>query len=261
MPLMPAMRPFSSTSIAAAMPIRMPPASEAQGVKWVQSMLIAILLPMMIRNAALAVLLAVAPAAFAQSPHTHRHSFGDAEKWAHVFDDPERDAWQKPHQVILALALNPDAVVADLGAGTGYFATRLANMLPQATIYAVDSEPAMVKYLGERAKRESLPNLKPIVAGPDDARLPAKVDLVLLVDVYHHIEMREKYFRRLAASLKPGGRLAVIDYRLDSPKGPPKASRVAPRRVKAELGKAGYVLQDEHGFLPRQYFLVFRPAD
>jgi len=216
---------------------------------------------MTIRNASLAVLMVVAAAASAQSPHTHRHSFGDAEKWAQVFDDPERDAWQKPHQVILALALDPDAAVADLGAGTGYFAARLANMLPTATVYAVDTEPAMVKYLGERAKRESLPNLKPVAAGPDDARLPAKVDLVLLVDVYHHIEMREKYFRRLAASLKPGGRLAVIDYRLDAPNGPPKASRIAPQRVKAELRKAGYLLQEEHGFLPRQYFLVFgRPT-
>jgi predicted methyltransferase len=258
MPLMPAMRPFSSTSIAAAMPIRTPPASEVQGVKCVQSMVISILLPMTIRNAALAVLLSAAVAAAAQSPHTHKHSFGDAEKWAQVFDDPERDAWQKPHEVIRALALKPDAVVADLGAGTGYFAARLAKMLPKGAVYAVDVEPEMVKYLGERAKREALPNLRPVAAGSDDARVPAKVDLILLVDVYHHIEARERYFRELAASLKPGGRLAVIDFRLDSPEGPPKASRVAPQRVKAELAKAGYVLHEEHGFLPRQYFLVFR---
>jgi len=84
-------------------------------------------------------------AAGAQSPHTHQHSFGDAEKWSHVFDDPERDAWQKPHAVLQALALKPDAVVADLGAGTGYFSARLANMYPKATVYAVDLEPDMVK--------------------------------------------------------------------------------------------------------------------
>jgi len=215
---------------------------------------------MTIRNAALAVLLTVAAAAFAQSPHTDRHSFGDAEKWAHVFDDPERDTWQKPHQVIHALMLSPDAVVADLGAGTGYFAARLANMLPRGTVYAVDVEPAMVKYLGERAKREGLKNLRPVTATPEDARLPAKADLILLVDVYHHVEHRERYFRKLAASLKPGGRLAVIDFRLDSPDGPPKASRIAPERVKAELAKAGYVVHEEHAFLPRQYFLVFRVA-
>ncbi len=202
---------------------------------------------------------ALSGAAAAQSPDSHRHSFGDAEKWSHVFDDPERDAWQKPHEVIKALALKPDAAVADLGAGTGYFAARLANMLAKGTVYAVDVEPEMVKYLGERGKREGLKNLKPLAARADDARLPAKVDLILLVDVYHHIEDRERYFRKLAASLKPGGRVAVIDFRLDSPEGPPKAARIAPEQVKAELARAGYALAEEHGFLPRQYFLVFRP--
>src|SRR5688572_582088 len=153
--------------------------------------------------------LLAAISAAAQTPHTHQHRFSDAEKWAHVFDDPERDAWQKPHQVIRALALKPDAVVADIGAGTGYFAARLANMLPKGTVYAVDVEPDMVKYLGERAKREGLANLKALAGTPRDARVPEKADVILLVDVYHHIEDRERYFRNLAASLKPGGRLAV----------------------------------------------------
>ena len=80
----------------------------------------------------------------AQTPHTHQHSFGDADKWAKVFDDPERDAWQKPHEVIQALALKPDAVVADIGAGTGYFSVRLAHMVPQGRVYGVDTEPDMV---------------------------------------------------------------------------------------------------------------------
>ena len=214
------------------------------------------------RSSLCAALLALlAGGAAAQSPHTHQHSFGDAEKWSHVFDDPKRDEWQKPHAVIQALALKPDAVVADLGAGTGYFAARLANMLPKGTVYAVDLEPDMVKYLGERAKREKLPNLKAVAGRADDARLPGKVDLVLLVDVYHHIESRERYFRRLAASLKPGGRLAVIDFTLDSPEGPPKEARIPPERVKKELAAAGYKLLEEHTFLPRQYFLVFRPRD
>src|SRR5688572_28419135 len=87
----------------------------------------------------------------AQTPHTHRHGFGDAEKWAKVFDDPERDAWQKPHEVIQALALKPDAIVADIGAGTGYFSVRFARMLPNGRVYGVDTEPGMVKHLAERA--------------------------------------------------------------------------------------------------------------
>lgn len=198
--------------------------------------------------------------ALAQSPHTHRHSFGDAEKWAHVFDDPERDAWQKPHEVIQALALTPDARVADLGAGTGYFSARLANMLGQGRVYAVDIEPDMVRYLGERAKREHLKNLFPVAGTPDDPKLPEKVDLVLLVDVYHHIEDRVAYFQRLRDALRPGGRVAIIDFRLDSPEGPPRPARIAPEAVVAEMGSAGYVIAARHTFLHRQYFLIFRPA-
>ena len=204
-----------------------------------------------------ALLLLAAVTAAAQAPHTHRHSFGDAEKWAHVFDDPERDAWQKPHQVIEALGLRPDAVIADIGAGTGYFAVRFANMVPAGKVYAVDVEPDMVRYLAERAKKEKRANLVAVKGAAGDPRLPEKADLVVLVGVYHHIEQRERYFRALAASLKPGGRVAVIDFRMDSPSGPPKSARVAPERVKAELAAAGYALSEEHGFLPRQYFLVF----
>ncbi len=200
----------------------------------------------------------LAQPAHAQSPHTHQHSFGDAEKWSHVFDDPERDAWQKPHQVIHALGLAPDAAVADVGAGTGYFSVRLANMLKNGRVYAVDIEPGMVKHLAERAKREGLANLVPVAGAAESPRLPAKVDLALFVDVYHHVDDRERYFRELRKSLKPDGRVAIIDFRLDSPEGPPKEARIAPERVKAEMKKAGYALVAEHSFLLRQYYLVFR---
>ncbi|MFH1604297.1 MAG: class I SAM-dependent methyltransferase [Pseudomonadota bacterium] len=196
--------------------------------------------------------------AHAQSMPSHQHSFSGAEHWAQVFDDPERDAWQKPHQVIQALALKPDAMVADIGAGTGYFAARLAHFVPQGRVYAVDIEPDMVKYLGERAQREGLRNLTAIVGAADDARLPAKVDLVLLVDVYHHIDKRETYFRKLAQSLKPGARVVIIDFNAESKMGPPPSQRLAAKRVVAEMAGAGYRLAGEQHFLPDQYFLGFR---
>jgi ubiquinone/menaquinone biosynthesis C-methylase UbiE len=209
----------------------------------------------------LAIFLAAAGPASAQSPDTHQHSFSGAEKWAHVFDDPKRDAWQKPHEVIQALALKPDAVIADIGAGTGYFAMRFANMVPRGRVYGVDIEPDMVKYLAERAKREKRGNVVAIAGAPDDPRLPEKVDLILMVDVFHHVAERERYFRKLRASLKPGGRVAIIDFRLDAPEGPPRAARVAPERVIGELRGAGYALVKEHKFLPNQYFLVFHPVN
>ena len=202
-------------------------------------------------------LLVLATPALAQAPHSHQHSFGDADKWAKVFDDPERDAWQKPHEVIEALALKPDAAVADLGAGTGYFAMRLAHMVSKGRVYGVDLEPDMVKYLAERAKKEGLKNLSAVQGTPSDAKLPAKVDLVLLVDVYHHIGKREAYFGKLAAALKPGGRVAVIDFNASSKVGPPVRERMTAAQVQAEMGKAGYRLAAHHDFLPNQYFLVF----
>ncbi len=198
--------------------------------------------------------------AVAQSPHTHEHSFGGAEKWAQVFDDPQRDAWQKPHEVIQALALKPDAVVADIGSGTGYFSARFAHMVPKGRVYGVDTEPDMVKYLAGRAKREGLNNITAVAGAPNDPRLPEKADLIIMVDVFHHVEDRERYFRKLRESLKPGGRIAIIDFRMDSPDGPPKSARIAPDRVKTELNGAGYALVQEHTFLPKQYFLVFRAA-
>jgi len=196
-------------------------------------------------------------AALGQSPHSHEHRFSGAERWAKVFDDPARDAWQKPHEVIAALSIAPDAVVADIGSGTGYFAVRLAHFVPKGRVYGVDTEPDMVKYLEERARREGLANIVSIPGRPGDANLPAKVDLALMVDVYHHIAEREGYFRSLRGSLKPGARIAIIDFRADSPSGPPKKERIPPEQVKAELARAGYALAKEHEFLPNQYFLVF----
>jgi predicted methyltransferase len=213
-----------------------------------------------VRISALLAALALAPHLGAQSPHARDHSFGDSEKWAKVFDDPKRDAWQKPHEVIQALALKPDAVIADIGSGTGYFSMRFAHMVPKGKVYGVDTEPDMVKYLAERAKREGTGNVIAVAGAPGDPRLPEKVDLIVLVDVYHHVDNREQYFGKLRESLKPGGRVAVIDFRMESPEGPPKAARISPAKVKAELKQAGYALEREHGFLPNQYFLVFRPA-
>jgi predicted methyltransferase len=221
-------------------------------MKWISSLTAALVL-------SVSTGLLSGPAA-AQTPHTHQHGFGDAEKWAQVFDDPKRDAWQKPHEVIQALALKPDAVVADIGSGTGYFSARIANMTPKGRVYGVDTEPDMVKYLSERAKREGLKNVTAVQAKPGDPRLPEKADVVILVDVYHHVENREQYFRQLQKSLRPGGRVAIIDFRMDSPEGPPKSARIAPDRVKAEMKRAGYALAQEHAFLPNQYFLVFQPG-
>jgi ubiquinone/menaquinone biosynthesis C-methylase UbiE len=187
----------------------------------------------------------------------HQHSFGDAERWARVFDDPARDAWQKPDEVIRALALPPDAVAADIGSGTGYFAVRLARAVPQGHVYGVDLEPDMVKYLAERARREGLRNVTAVQGTAEDAKLPKPVDLVLMVNTYHHVADRPAYFGQLRRSLRPGAPVAIIDFLPDAPAGPPRLARIPAAAVKEEMGRAGYGLVTEHSFLPYQYFLVF----
>ncbi len=161
--------------------------------------------------------------------------------------------------MIQALALKPDAMVADIGAGTGYFSVRFARMLPKGKVYAVDLEPDMVRHLAARAKREQLANVVAVQAAPGDPQLPEKVDLALLVDTVHHVDDRVRYFSQLKNSLAPQGRVAIIDFTMDSDIGPPPRARIEPEQVKKEFARAGYQLSAEHLFLPNQYFLVFRP--
>jgi SAM-dependent methyltransferase len=197
------------------------------------------------------------PAAGQHKPDHMQHAFDDAERWAKEFDDPARDAWQMPARVVEALGLRAGQSVADIGAGTGYFSARLAQTPGRPTVYAVDVEPKMVAYLTQRAAREGLANLTAVQAGPDNPNLPAPVDTILIVDTYHHIPNRVAYFTRLKRSLKPGGRLAIIDFRKDAPAGPPVEFRFTQEQISAELGEAGFALSTQHDFLPRQLFLIY----
>jgi SAM-dependent methyltransferase len=115
----------------------------------------------------------------------------------------------------------------------------------------------MVRYLEQRKHHEHLPVLQPVQASADAANLPEPVDLVLVVDTYHHIDNRTAYFANLGRSLRSNGRLAIIDFKVDAPEGPPAELRMPPEKVTAELEAAGYRLVASQPFLPRQYFLVF----
>jgi SAM-dependent methyltransferase len=125
-------------------------------------------------------------------------------------------------------------------------------------VYGVDLEPDMVRYMGERAQREGLSNLTPVLASAEDAKLPEPVDLVLIVDTYHHVGERVVWLQRLAEKLRAGGRVAIIDFRVDSSMGPPPAHKLSAERVREEFEAAGYRQTQTLSFLPEQYFLVFQ---
>jgi ubiquinone/menaquinone biosynthesis C-methylase UbiE len=186
------------------------------------------------------------------------HRFDDPERYAKSFDDPARDEWQMPGRIIDALALTPGQVVADIGAGTGYFTVRLARAAARPKVYAVDIEAAMLDYVRQRAAKEGLTTqVVTVQASATSANLPEPVDVVLVVDTYHHIPNRPAYFREIRKSMKPSARLAIIDFRKGAPSGPPEEFRFTPDQITAELKQAGFSLHAQHDFLPRQLFLIY----
>jgi ubiquinone/menaquinone biosynthesis C-methylase UbiE len=161
---------------------------------------------------------------------------------------------------VRALALRPGARVADLGAGSGYFSRFLAAAVgPDGAVLAIDTEPNLVVHLRERAEKEGTPNVVPVLASAGNPRLPAgTMDLVLIVDTFHHIGDRITYFRALRGALAPEGRVAVIDWhKRPLPVGPPPDHKLAREQVVEEMAAAGYALVAEPDILPYQYFLVF----
>jgi ubiquinone/menaquinone biosynthesis C-methylase UbiE len=196
-------------------------------------------------------LLACAAVGFGQVPHQHHPPSSD--EYAKVLEDPSRDAWQKPHEVVMALDLKPTDVVADIGAGTGYFARRFAHHA--GTVYAVDIDPALLAIAGKDAPK----NLVTVLAAPDNPGLTnAVADVIFFCDVLHHIENRPAYYEKVARALKPGGRVVVIDFfKRELPVGPPMAMKLSESEVVTELQKAGFRLARKLEMLPYQYYLVF----
>lgn len=189
----------------------------------------------------------------------HHGVYGGAEQWAKRFDDPARDSWQQPDDVIRALDLKPSMTVADVGAGTGYFAVRLARAVPDGKVIATDLEPDMLRYLEDRARREQLPNLRAIRAMRTTSGLaPNSVDAILIVHVWHHVAARSCYARDLAAALRPGGILIVVDFRPEAQRGPPMNLRLAPERVVADFVGAGLKAKVSPIALPDQYIVEAR---
>jgi ubiquinone/menaquinone biosynthesis C-methylase UbiE len=189
------------------------------------------------------------------------HRFEHAQDWVARFDDPSRDEWQKPDVVIAALQLAADDVVADVGAGTGYFAMRLARAVPDGKVIATDVEPDMVRHLGERARKEGLANVIAVQGDAADPKLPEHVDAILIVDVLHHVADRPAFFRALAGTLDDAGKIVVVDFKPDAPEdgpGPPRKHRLAIAELERDAKAAGLSLQaTDESSLPYQYVLRF----
>ncbi|NUN14650.1 MAG: class I SAM-dependent methyltransferase, partial [Myxococcales bacterium] len=170
------------------------------------------------------------------------HTFEDTEKYAAKFERAERDDYQKPDEVIKALAIQPGQIIADVGAGSGYFTRRLAQAVgPAGAVYAIDIEPGMLALVRKDAETRQLSNVIPILASVDSPKLPpGKVDMIFISDTVHHIPNRVGYFAELKAHLSPDSRVVISDFKkMESPVGPPLAHKLSEEEIEAELTKAG----------------------
>ena len=223
----------------------------------------------------LVLLLLWIPAAWAQQedqgqpgPHERgRHGNPrDLNAYLEILDSSERDKDQKPAQVVEALGLKPGMAVADLGSGSGYFTRRFVEAVTETgKVYAVDVEQEMLTYAEQSLVHMHIPyTAEFILARPDNPKLPTNsVDLIFVCNVYHHLENRTTYFANTKSALKPGGRIAIVDFYHDDRSGDVGFSKkhlVSRETVLDEMIKAGYKLLREHTFLPKQYFLEFVPT-
>ncbi len=154
----------------------------------------------------------------------------------------------------MALKLRPDEVIADIGAGTGYFSRRFARHAGK--VLAVDIDAKLLAI----AAKDAPPNLTTVLASPDDPKLARNsVDTVFFCDVLHHIANRPAYYAKLRSALKPGGRMVIVDFhKRPLPVGPPPAMKLSPEEVEKELETAGFRKTGSFAMLAHQYYLVFQ---
>jgi predicted methyltransferase len=176
----------------------------------------------------------------------------------------DRDREQRPDEVIRAMGLRDGDVVADVGAGTGYFTRRLARAVaPRGRVYAVEIQPEMIALLKQGVEKAGLTNVVPVLGVADDPRLPpGALDWILLVDVYHELQQPKAVLARMREALKPTGKVALVEYRLEGPTALHirEEHRMSPKQVLAEWEPAGFRLAARHEFLPTQHFFVFEKA-
>jgi SAM-dependent methyltransferase len=187
---------------------------------------------------------------------------GDMDQYIGRLESPERDAWQRPDAVVAQLGLTGTELVADVGAGVGYFSLRFAKALPGGRVVALEVEPRMVDHLRARLVRESVANVEVTLTKIDDPGTPAAADVVFVCNVLHHVDaqVREAWFGRLAANLKPGARLALLEFKEGKLEvGPPEEEKLPRAELLAIAQRHGLVLAEERPeVVPTQHFLVFR---
>ncbi len=172
---------------------------------------------------------------------------------------PERIAEENPDGAIDAMKLKPGMTIADLGSGVGYMTLRMAKRVgPTGKIYGVDLQPGMLAELQKNAKAAGITNVEPILGEPADPKLPeGKIDMILMVDVYHEVSQPQAMLRKIRQALKADGRLILLEYRAEDPSIPINPEhKMTVEQVRAEIEPEGFKLQKPIETLPRQHLLI-----
>src|SRR5262245_58642267 len=184
----------------------------------------------------------------------------DPKSYSGALEDPKRDLYQKPQEVIMALGLKPGEVIADIGAGSGYFTFRLAHHVGDTgKVYAVDESSDMIRHINRRIRELKVTKVVSILADPDDPLLPeGSVNRFFFSDSWYHIDNQTQYLSLMKQMLKPGSEIIMIDFhKKELPVGPPMEMKIAREALIKQMERNGFGLTKDHTFLRDQYFLVF----
>ena len=175
---------------------------------------------------------------------------------------PSREITERPQQVVEALDLKPTDIVADIGAGTGYFSFRMASLIPEGKVLAVDIQPEMIDIINFLKTESKIINVEPILASINNPNLPKNsIDLALMVDAYHEFEYPREVMEGIVQALKPGGRVVLVEYRGENPLILIKAiHKMKQKQVRKEMKAVGLQWRETKNFLPQQHMMIFEKA-
>jgi predicted methyltransferase len=195
---------------------------------------------------------------FMHDSHQHQHAFADPVQMAKNWNDPDRDNWQHPEEIVAAMGLKSGATVADIGAGTGYMVAHISQAIgKEGNVIAIDASTPMIEYLTTHSNELGPARITPQKVDFDDPELKmASVDSILTLDTWHHVNKREAYAKKVYEGLKLGGRFVVVDHEIEADIGPPKEMRLNPAQVAKQLESAGFRVEVVPESMPRHYMVV-----
>ena len=189
----------------------------------------------------------------------HMEPFEDTEKYIAFLERKDRLKWQKPDAVIEKLNLNGDEIIADIGAGSGYFSFRFASKLPKGKVYTIDVKPEMLRHIHHKAMSNKINNIEIILAAYNDPKVPKDSDIVFICDVLHHVKKRSTWIKKLYSEIRAESKLVLVEFKDGPlPEGPPEQIKISRGEIISEFVNNGFSkLSEDTNLLPYQNFLMF----